>query len=203
MSTYHQDVELDSIDVRNQTAVKVRNYNLMNIVSPAMLPKNSVCIFNYSDILSLQKNNDLMGVAEILTHSNCILREGTLSELHPLVYDNVNSTPFECMTYTQIAMDYMMGYDSLTGQVIIATGNDEIMLFPVATGCAVKYCQKQLTKIAQQVQQALVSQGQRGNVDSNEFASAVASVGRVAEKLSKTTQETQSIANNVVSLLPL
>lgn len=106
-----------------------------------------------------------MGVAEILTHSNCILREGTLSELHPLVYDNVNSTPFECMTYTQIAMDYMMGYDSLTGQVIIATGNDEIMLFPVATGCAVKYCQKQLTKIAQQVQQALVSQGQRGNVD--------------------------------------
>lgn len=201
-TTYGYDVELDSIDVYNTTAVRVRNYNLMNIVSPALLPKNSVCIFNYGDILSLQKNNDLMGYAEILTHSNCILREGTLSELHPVVYDDANSTMEQNHVYTALASYYRMGYNAASGKVIIVTGNDEFLLSPKASGCEVLYCEKKLTEIASQVHQALVSQKQTMNVDSNEFASAVASVGRVAEKNGLTTGETQSVANKVVPLLP-
>ena len=74
-SNYICDIELDSIDVTNTTAVKMRLYNLMNIVSPAVLPKNSICIMNMADILSLHKNNDLMGKAEIMTHSNCIIND--------------------------------------------------------------------------------------------------------------------------------
>ena len=195
------NVELDAMDVTGTTAVKVRMYNLMNIVSPAQLPKNSVCIMDRSDILSLQKNNDLMGEAEILTHSNCILREGALSEVHPVVWDTANATTFNNELFTEIADSYVMGYDP-NGRIIISTGNDEFILHPVATGCVVNYCQKSLTKIAQQVNQALISAGQENNVDSQEFASAVASVGAVAEKQGKSTDETQFLANKVVSILP-
>ena len=50
------DVELDSIDVSGTTAVRMRLYNFSNIVSPELLPKNSVCIIPFSKIRSFSNN---------------------------------------------------------------------------------------------------------------------------------------------------
>lgn len=195
------DVELDSIDVSGTTAVRMRLYNFSNVVSPEVLPKNSVCIIPFSKIRSLQKNNDLMGVGEILTHSNCIIREGTLSEMHP--YVPVLGNPVINGVYASIAYSYVMGAGSVSnGFVIIKTGEDDFLLSPTDGGCPIVYCQKQLTKIAQQVNQALVEAGQANNVDKGEFAAAVAAVGQAAEKEGKTTAETQYLANKVVGILP-
>lgn len=195
------DVELDSIDVSGTTAVRMRLYNFSNVVSPELLPKNSVCIIPFGKIRSLQKNNDLMGEGEILTHSNCIIREGTLSEMHPMVY--VGTTATVNGVYQEIANSFVMGTGALaTGNVIIKTGEDDFLLSPTNGGCPIVYCQKQLTKIAQQVNQALVEAGQANNVDKGEFAAAVAAVGQAAEKEGKSTAETQYLANKVVGILP-
>lgn len=197
-------LQLAAIDVTGTTAVKVRNYNFMNIVSPVELPKNSICIMPRSGILQLQKNTDVMADSEILTHSNRILRDGTLQEIHPVLYDAKITTPALAANavYQNVAEDMAMGYGSVSaGNVIICTGEDSFTLYPNSS-CAVVYCQKELTKIAQQVKDALVVNGQINNVDSSEFAAAVAAVGSQAERQNVTTDMTQIIANQVVKVLP-
>ena len=197
-------LQLAAIDVTGTTAVKIRNYNFMNIVSPVELPKNSICIMPKSGILQLQKNNDVMATSEILTHSNRILRDGCLEEIHPVLYDALITSPAVApnAVYQAIASDMAMGYGSVSnGNVIICTGNDNFVLYPNSS-CSVVYCEKELTKIAQQVQDALIVAGQANNVDSQEFAAAVAAVGNQAEKQGISTNATQVVANRVVSLLP-
>lgn len=197
-------LQLAAIDVTGTTAVKIRNYNFMNIVSPVELPKNSLCIMPRSGILQLQKNSDVMSDSEILTHSNRILRDGALQEIHPVLYNAKITTPAVApnAVYQAIAEDMAMGYGSVTtGNVIICTGEDNFVLYPNSS-CAVVYCEKQLTKIAQQVKDALVVAGQANNVDTQEFASAVAAVGNIADKQGIDTGSTQVLANKVVSLLP-
>jgi len=197
-------LQLSAIDVTGTTAVRMRNYNFMNIVSPVELPKHSICIMPRSGILQLQKGSDVMSDAEILTHSNRILREGTLSEVHPVLYDAQLTTPALApnAVYQAVAVSMAMGYGSVTkGNVIICTGDDNFVLYP-NNSCAVTYCQKQLTKIAQQVQDALVVAGQANNVDSQEFAAAVAAVGVEAERQGLSTNETQVVSNRVVGMLP-
>lgn len=198
------DLELSAIDVTGTTAVKLRNYNFMNVVSPVTLPKNSICIMPKSGILQLQKNKDVMSDAEILTHSNKILRDGALEEIHPVLYDALLTTPVLVpnAVYQAIASNYAMGYGSVTnGNVIICTGDDEFTLYPNSS-CAVTYCEKELTKIAQQVKDALIVAGQSNNVDSQEFAAAVAAVGSEANRQNVGTNQTQVIANRVVGILP-
>lgn len=197
-------LSLSAIDVTGSTAVRMRNYNFMNIVSPVELPKNSICIMPRSGILQLQKNSDVMSDAEILTHSNRILREGALAEVHPCLYDAQLTTPalVANAVYQAMAVSMAMGYGSVTsGNVIICTGEDKFVLYPNSS-CAVTYCEKTLTKIAQQVKDALVVSGQVNNVDSSEFAAAVAAVGVQAERQGVSTEQTQVIANNVVKVLP-
>lgn len=199
-----KQLQLAAIDVTGTTAVKIRNYNFMNIVSPVELPKNSLCIMPRNGILQLQKNSDVMSDSEILTHSNRILRDGTLQEIHPVLYDAKLTNPVAVANsvYQSIAEDMAMGYGSASaGNVIICTGNDNFVLYPNSS-CSVVYCEKQLTKIAQQVQDALVVAGQANNVDSQEFASAVAAVGNIADKQGISTTGTQLLANKVVGLLP-
>lgn len=197
-------VGLSAVDVTGTTAVKIRNYNFMNIVSPVQLPKNSVCIMPRSSILTLQKGTDVMSDAEILVHSNRIIRDGVLNEIHPVLHDAGLTTPafVANAVYQNVAIAYAMGYGNpASADVVICTGDDDFTLYPNQS-CAVVYCQKLLTKIAQQVNDALVVAGMRNNVDSSEFASAVASVGNEAERQGLTTDRTQLLANLVVNELP-
>lgn len=196
-------VGLSAIDVRQQTAVRLRNYNFMNVVSPVSLPKNSICIMPRSGVLTLQKNHDVMSDSEILTHSNSILRDGCLEEIHPVLYDAKLTTPalVPNAVYQSIAENYAMGYGSLNSNIVIVTGEDDFVLYPNSS-CSVAYCQKELTKIAQQVADSLAVAGQTNNVDNNEFASAVAVVGNLAEKQNVGTDQTQFIANKVINQIP-
>ena len=102
------DVELSAVDVYQQTAVKMRMYNTMNILSPSSLPKHSICIVPFASILQLQKNNDVMSTSEILTHSDYILKNGTLKELHPVVVTSENAVQNNPV-YQALANGYSMG----------------------------------------------------------------------------------------------
>ena len=200
-----QQITLSSLDPMNCTAVKWRNYFTMNIVSPVELPKNTLCIIPMSGIKTLQKNNDLMSQSEILTHSNRIITCGVLREVHPVLYDFAKSTPAlaENVVYTEVAKNFAMGYGAIAAsKVVIWTGDDKFLLSPNAGGCSISVCKKELTVIANQVQQALDVTGQQNNVDENEFASAVAIVGNIASKQGIGTEKTQFIVNNVVATLP-
>lgn len=199
------NITLSAQDPMNMAAVKIRNYFTMNIVSPVVLPENTLCIIPMSGIKTLQKNTDLMSTSEILTHSNRILVEGCLENQHPVIYDAKKSTPelVANAVYTEIANDYAMGYAPVaSGKVIIWTGTDKFTLQPEQNGCFVSCCTKAMTELATQVATALAVDGQSNNVDSQEFAAAVAVVGAQAAKQNITTKQTQILANQIVKQLP-
>jgi hypothetical protein len=198
------DVEASSEDPVNSTAVKSRTYNSMTITSPMRLPEHSICIIPLNQVTNLQLNGNQMSASEILTHSNRILADGCLREVHPVLWDYAKSTPaiIDNCAYTEIMKDFAMGYGSLSsGNVVICTADQDIVLYPNSS-CSVVYCKKENTIIANQVQMALDAMNMTNNVDKQEFASAVRAVGRIAERQSLTTKDTQFVANNVVNNLP-
>lgn len=197
-------IEVSAEAPQLNTAVKVRKYNTMVVMSPKLLPKQSLCIIPLQYLSSLQVDNDVMSDSEILTHSNRVLADGCMREVHPVLWDCNKSTPviIENCCYTEIMKSFAMGYGSLsTGKIVIFTGNHEFMLYPNGS-CPIQYCTKQKTIIAQQIETALAVAGQSGNVDNNEFAAAVAAVGKEAERQGLTTDMTQLFANRVVNCLP-